>query len=134
MCRGDTKSPALALGFFVDVAHSFLGYSLVAHLAQLRMGNQMRRQETHIKHVLDLVQAEADVIGITTERLVQRFLDTDGGHQVTQQEVRYAIALATEAGYLAPVELTPMVEAGVQLTWAGHDYLDAANARINTRT
>lgn len=93
----------------------------------------MRRQNKHIKHVLDLVQAEADLLGITTEMLVQRFLDTDGGHQATQQEVRYAITLAAEAGLLKPVRLTAMTEAGVQLTWAGHDYLDAVNGKSTGR-
>ncbi|WHS63120.1 DUF2513 domain-containing protein [Pseudomonas sp. G2-4] len=90
----------------------------------------MKRDQKYVKHLLDLVQAEASLDGITKERLVQRFVDTDGGHGVTQQEARYTLSLAIDAGFLKAVKATNMLELVVQLTWAGHDYIDEANAKI----
>lgn len=93
----------------------------------------MQRNQKYIKHLLSLVQAEASLDGITNEVLVQRFVDTDGGHKVNHQEARYALLLAVDAGFLKQVKLTHMVEPGVQLTWAGHDYIDAANEKLKAQ-
>lgn len=85
----------------------------------------MKRNKKHIKHLLDLVQSEASVDGVSTAYVVQKFLDTSGGQPVDQQDVHYAVFQAIDAGLLKPVKLPSMMEPGVQLTWIGHDYLDA---------
>jgi hypothetical protein len=90
----------------------------------------MKRNKKHIKHLLDLVQAEANSEGVSTAFLVQKFLDTSGGHPVEKEDVRYAIFQAIDGGLLKSVKLSDFMEQGVQLTWIGHDYLDTENNKF----
>ena len=86
----------------------------------------MRRNLNHVKHLLDLVQAHADEEGISMIDLLPKWEASSGNPEVSllEPELIYLVNRCADVGYLA-------VNGGhsVQLTWAGHDYLDSVTVK-----
>ena len=82
----------------------------------------MRRDLKLIKHLLDMIQAYADRDGIYLHHLIPKWEASSGNPDkpLSEDELIYHLNLCGNAGLLA-------IDGGnlIQMTWAGHDYLDA---------
>jgi hypothetical protein len=82
----------------------------------------MRRDLSLVKHLLDMVQAHADHSGIYLIDLVPKWEGASGNPDkaLTEDQLVYLLNRCAEAGYLS-------IGSGnlIQMTWAGHDYLDS---------
>lgn len=85
----------------------------------------MKRRLADIQILLQVVESKADCAGIKNKDLLQAFLGTPGGQYAEVEQVDYALSLCLAEGFLAAVKLTNNMDPGVQLTWKGHDYLEA---------
>jgi hypothetical protein len=88
----------------------------------------MRRNLEHVKHLLDLIQAHADEAGIYLIHLLPKWEATSGKQDILLREPEciYLIDRCADAGFLT-------ISGGnlIQLTWAGHDYLDSLTLKPN---
>ena len=82
----------------------------------------MRRDLKLVKHLLDMVQAYADHEGIYLTVLAPKWESSSGNpdKSLSYEELIYHVNLCANAGFLS-------IEGGsqIQMTWAGHEYLDA---------
>ncbi|WP_443690405.1 hypothetical protein [Pseudomonas sp.] len=85
----------------------------------------MKRRLAHIQVLLQTVENQADSAGIKNKELLKAFLETPSGQVAEVEQVDYALSLCLAEGYLVGVKLTNNLDPGVQLTWKGHDYLEA---------
>jgi hypothetical protein len=86
----------------------------------------MRRNLEHVKHLLDLIQAHATEYGINMLDLQPKWEATSGKQDILlrESELIYLLNRCEEAGFIS-------ISGGntIQLTWAGHDYLDSVTAK-----
>lgn len=85
----------------------------------------MKRRLNIIQGLLQVVESEAANTGIKNKSLLAAFLGTQAGQYAQVEDVDYALSLCLDEGYLKPVKLTQNMDPGVQLTWKGHDFIDA---------
>lgn len=94
----------------------------------------MKRDLKRVIHLLNLVQAHADHKGIAVSALVEQWTASSKRVRLEESECLYLIELCAEARLL--IESTVNFTGGkvVQLTWKGHDYLDADSKARQTVT
>ncbi|UIN53599.1 DUF2513 domain-containing protein [Pseudomonas kribbensis] len=85
----------------------------------------MKRRLAHIQVLLGIVEDQADNFGLKNKVLLSECLKSPTGQFAEAEQIDYALYLCLEQGYLKSVKLTSNLDPGVQLTWAGHDYLEA---------
>ena len=82
----------------------------------------MRRNLEHVKILLDLIQTHANTSGLYMMDLLPIWEATSGNKDflLREDECIYLVNLCADAGLLT-------ITGGeqIQLTWAGHDYLDS---------
>ncbi|MCU1752165.1 DUF2513 domain-containing protein [Pseudomonas sp. 6D_7.1_Bac1] len=89
----------------------------------------MRRNLDHVKHLLDLVQAYANEDGIYLVELLDKWSSSSGNPDkpLDEPECIYLANLCAGAGFLSIAGSNL-----IQLTWAGHDYLDSITIKPNS--
>lgn len=126
--RGDTKAQPCCWVFCSGVLTAFVHADMLAYrilAGDLTYGVGMRRNLENVKHLLDLVQAYADQHGVLYEELAIKWQESGGGRPMQESECFYLVALCKQAGMLN--ESVAPFHGGrlIQLTWSGHEYLDA---------
>ncbi|MET3715394.1 hypothetical protein [Pseudomonas sp. PvP001] len=84
----------------------------------------MKRDESSIARLLNIVEQQADFDGIDLPHLKSEHV---GRHGEWTSNDQYNFDLLVNGGFLSKTPAKAMDPAKVQLTWAGHDLLDQLN-------